>query len=246
VTLSLIIIARNEERDLPRCLASVPFATERIVVDSGSQDRTMELARTAGARVLQRAWDGYGAQKAFALSQATGEWVLSLDADEALSPALAAEIPEALQRAEIAGYDLRFESELFGTTLRHGGFGSEKHLRLFRRERARIAPAALHEGFVVEGPIARLDAPVLHRPYDSLSEYLRKLDAYTTLAAEERRARGRRFSALSVVRWPFGFVRRYLLWGGFLDGYAGFLVAALGATYDLLKDAKLRELEHRG
>lgn len=245
-TLSLIVIARDEERDLPRCLASVPCASERIVVDSGSRDRTMELARAAGAQVLEHAWEGYGAQKAFALGQAHGEWVLSLDADEELSPALAAELPAALRRTDVAGYRLRFQSELFGTTLRHGGFGGERHLRLFRRERARIAPAALHEGFAVEGRVETLEAPVLHRPYASISEYLRKLDDYTTLAAQERRAGGRRFRVLSVLRWPFGFVRRYLLWGGFLDGYAGFLAAALGATYDLLKDAKLRELEQRG
>lgn len=240
--LSLIVIARDEERDLPRCLASVP-ADEKIVVDSGSRDRTREVAVAAGAKVVEHPWQGYGKQKAFALAQATGEWVLSLDADEALSPELAAELPRAMERADVAGYELAYRSEVFGKVLRFGGWGHEHHLRLFRREKARIADVAVHEGFVVDGQVERLRQPVLHRPYEDLSEYLRKLDRYTTLAAVERERRGRRFSPLSIARAPWGFFRRYVLFGGFLDGYPGFLAASLGAMYDVLKVAKQRELQ---
>jgi glycosyltransferase involved in cell wall biosynthesis len=244
-SLSLIVITRDEERDLPRCLASAPFAEQVIVVDSGSQDRTREVAQAAGAKVLEQPWLGYGPQKAFAFAQATTEWILSLDADEALSPELAQEMPSALQRAEVDGYQLRFRTEMFGRVLRHGGFGAERHLRLFRRERGRMSEAVLHEGVAVPGRVETLGGAVLHRPYADLSEYLSKLDRYTTLAAAQRQGAGRRFSTWSALRLPWGFGRRYLLQLGILDGYAGFLAAALGGVYELLREAKLQELEER-
>ncbi len=242
-TLSLAVIACDEERDLPRCLASAAFADERVVIDSGSRDRTREVAAVAGARVVEQPWLGYGAQRAFALSQVTGDWVLVLDADEVLSPELAAEIPAAIARPDVDGYRLRFRSELFGRTLRYGGFGGETHLRLFRRGRAHYRDAAIHEGVAVEGRVETLRGHVLHRPYASLSEYLVKLERYSTLAAAQRHAAGRRFSPFAAARMPWGFLRRYLLQLGLLDGYAGYVSAALGALSDFLKDAKLQDLE---
>jgi len=242
-SVSLIVIARDEAHDLPRCLASVPFAAEKIVVDSGSADRTREVAAEAGARVIEHAFEGYGAQKAFAFAQASSEWVLSLDADEALSPELAEEIPRALASTACDGFLLRYRSEVAGKVLRFGGWGTEHHLRLFRRSKARIEPVVVHEGFRVDGKVGRLRAPVLHRPYADLSEWLCKLDLYAGLGAQERTRRGRRFYSLSGLRAPWGFFRRYVLRLGFLDGYPGYLAAALGATYDMLKLAKQRELE---
>ena len=243
MNVSLIVIARDEERDLPTCLASVPFASEKIVVDSGSRDRTRELAAAAGARVIEHAFESYGAQKAFAFAQATGEWVLSLDADESLSPELAAEIPAAVAATDRDGFLLRYRSEVGGKVLRFGGWGTEHHLRLVRRRKARIEPVLVHEGFRVDGKIGRLRHPLFHRPYANLSEWMHKLDLYSELGAKERARRGRRFYALSGLRAPWGFFRRYILRLGFLDGYPGFLAAAMGATYDMLKLAKQRELE---
>ena len=242
-SVSLVVIARDEEADLPACLASVPFAAEKVVVDSGSHDRTHDVARAAGARLIEQTWLGYGLQKAFAFKQAQGDWILNLDADERLSPELAAEIPTATERADIAGYRLRYRSEMFGRTLRFGGLGHETHLRLFRRSAGRVAERTLHEGVEVDGRVATLSGRVLHRSYASYSEYLTKLDAYTTLSAQARSAQGRRFSALSAARLPWGFFRRYLLQLGFLDGFAGFTHAALAGFYDFLKEAKLQELE---
>jgi glycosyltransferase involved in cell wall biosynthesis len=243
VSLSLIVIARDEERDLPRCLGSVPFATEKIVVDSGSRDRTREVAAQAGAQVVEHAFESYGAQKAFALSLAKSEWVLSLDADESLSPALAQEIPAAIAASPCSGFLLRYRSEVAGRVLRFGGWGNERHLRLFRRDKASIEPVGVHEGFRVQGPLGRLRHPVLHRPYADLGEWMGKLDLYAGLAAKERVRRGQHFHPLSGLRAPWGFFRRYVLRLGFLDGYPGYLAAALGATYDMLKLAKQRELE---
>jgi glycosyltransferase involved in cell wall biosynthesis len=244
-SISLVVIARDEEIDLPACLASVPFAAEKIVVDSGSSDRTREVARAAGAKVIDQAWLGYGPQKAFAFQQASSDWILNLDADERLSTELAAEIPKAAERTETAGYRLRYRSEMFGRTLRFGGLGSESHLRLFRRGKGRVAERTLHEGIDVDGEVGTLAAPVLHRSYADYSEYLRKLDRYTTLAAEARFAEGRRFTPLAAARLPWAFFRRYVLQLGFLDGFAGFAYAALSGFYDFLKEAKLQDLERR-
>ena len=241
-SLSLVVITRNEERDLPRCLASVPCANEVVVVDSGSTDRTLELARDAGAKVISHPWSGYGPQKAFAVSQAQSEWVLNLDADEALSPELASSLPQAIARDDVNGFKLRFQSEMFGRTLRHGGLGHETHLRLYRRARAKMGQQQVHEGVEIDGIVETLPGHVLHRPYADLSEYLAKLDSYTTLAAAQRHAAGRKPWLLWPARMPIGFLRRYVLQLGFLDGYAGFLWAALGGLHDLIREAKLRDL----
>jgi glycosyltransferase involved in cell wall biosynthesis len=244
--LSLIVVTQDEERDLPSCLASAAFAEEKIVVDSGSRDRTLEVARGCGATVLHRDWEGYGAQKAFALTQATGDWVLSLDADEQLSPELAAEIPAAIQRSDVDGYWLRFQTIFLGKKLRFGAALGERHLRLFRRAKGKFDPRPIHEGVVVDGRVGTLAGPVIHESHRSLDEYFRKFNAYTTAMAEERRRRGHRFSVLSAWRLPGRFFSRYVLRGGFLDGYAGFTYASLLAFYDFVKYAKLGDLEREG
>lgn len=241
--LSVIVITRNEERDLPECLASVAFADEVIVVDSQSTDRTCELARHAGARVIVRPWPGHAAQKAFALAQATGDWVLSLDADERCSPELRDAIPRAIAQDGVDGYDVLFRTWAFGRRARFGGRYGERHIRLFRRAKASFPERAIHESAVVEGGVARLDAPILHHTYVSLEEFVEKVNRYSSLAASERFARGKRFSALSLLRWPWGFFKRYVLWLGLLDGVDGFLYAAISGLYDVLKVAKLRDLE---
>ncbi len=241
--LSVTIIARNEERDLPDCLASVSFADEIVVVDSGSSDRTLEIARAAGAKVFENPWSGYGAQKAFALSKATGEWVLNLDADERCSPELRRELLLALAKGGHDAYSIPFETHLFGRRAHFGGFGGERHLRLFRRVKASYPPREVHEGVRVEGSIGRLREPIVHHPYESLEEYFEKFNAYTSAMAKERAQAGRFFSAWSVFRWPWGFFRRYVLQLGFLDGYAGFLHASLSGLYDFVKYAKLDDYE---
>lgn len=244
--LSATLIARNEERDLPACLESLKgVADEIVLVDSGSTDRTLEIARAAGARVFQREWPGYGPQKQFALEQATGDWVLNLDADERLTPALAAEI-RALMNASpsAAGYALPFRLFFMGRRLRFGRGARETHVRLFLREKASYPARAIHEGVTVEGPVGSLSGAVDHHSYRNFSEYLAKCDEYTGLIAAKKRASGARFSAWMHLRLPAEFFARYVLKGGFLDGSAGFAYAALSAMYAWLKHARL--MEERG
>jgi len=244
--LSVIVIAKDEERDLPGCLASVAFADEIVVVDAESTDRTRELAQAAGAQVVVRPWPGHAAQKAFALSQARGDWVLSLDADERCSEALKAAIPALIgEGARADGYLVRFQTWAFGRRQRFGGRWTERHLRLFRREKASFPAREIHESAEVEGTLARVDAPIVHHTYRSLDELVEKLNRYSTLGALERFKKGRRFSILSLLRAPWGFFKRYVLWLGVLDGWDGLVQAALGATYDFLKYAKLRDLEQQ-
>ncbi len=246
--LCVAVIARDEERDLPGCLESVTLGAELVeqivvVVDATTTDRTAELARAAGAKVFVRPWPGFAAQRTFALEQATAEWVLFLDADERCSKELAAALPAALADAQAQGYSIPFETWAFGARLRHGGFARESHLRLFRRQAARFPAKAVHEGAVVEGQVRPLAAPIVHHTYDSLEDYFEKFNRYTSDAAKERYAAGARLGLLSVLRWPWGFFRRYVLQLGFLDGWAGLLMALLSGLYDFVKVAKLGDLE---
>lgn len=243
---SLIVVTRDEERDLPGCLDSVPFADEVIVVDSGSTDRTVGIATTRGAKVFHNPWPGDGPQKAFALGHATGDWVLNLDADERLSGPLQQEIPPAIASGNADGYSLRYRTVFFGRALRFGGAGRERHLRLFRRERGRFEARPIHGGALVQGRVGVLRAPVVHEPYRSLEEYFDKFNRYTTQVARARRGEGARFSAASALRLPWGFASRYLFRLGFLDGYAGFAYASLSAFYDFVKYAKLHDIEPDG
>lgn len=241
--LSVTIIARDEERDLPDCLASVAFADEIVVVDSGSRDQTRAIALAAGAKVLERSFDNFGAQKQFALAQATGDWVLNLDADERCSSALQQAVAAAIAQEGVGGYQVRFETWLFGRRARFGGLARERHLRLFRREGARYPPRAVHEGVEVAGEIRALEAPIVHHTYRSLEEYLDKINRYTSAAAADRYAAGRRSSAFALPRGAWGFFRRYVLQLGLLDGYVGLVFAVMSGLYDFLKIAKLADLE---
>ena len=241
--LSAILIVRNEERDLPECLASLKgLVDEIVVVDSHSTDRTRDIAAAAGARVIERDFAGFGPQKQFALEQATGDWVLNIDADERLTPDLAREIRAAIDGSPaVNGYLLRYANYFLGRRLRFGGHWSERHLRLFRRDRAHYAGKEIHEGITVVPPLGRLRHCVRHNSYGNVGEYLEKCNRYTGLIARDKFQRGKRFSWAHHLRLPWEFFHRYILKLGFLDGTPGFVYAALSAYYAWLKFVRLME-----
>jgi len=226
--LSATIITKNEARDLPACLASLAFCDEIVVVDSGSTDATVAIAEAHGCRVLIRTdWIGFGAQKQRALDAATGDWVLSIDADETIPPALAAEIRAAIETGANAGYRINRLNIFLGKPLRHGGWYPDRHLRLVRRDAARFTEHLVHEALTVEGAVYDLATDMPHQSYRDLDEVLDKQRRYAISGAEQRRATGRKGGVgKAVQRASWTFVRLYILKRGFLDGREGFLAAA--------------------
>jgi glycosyltransferase involved in cell wall biosynthesis len=228
--LSAIVITRNEAANIAECLRSLAFCDEAIVVDSGSEDETVQRAEAAGARVTTHPFSGFGAQKNHALSLATGEWVLSLDADEQVTPELAAEIEAAVAAGAADGYAMPRLSSFCGRVIRHSGWHPDYVLRLFRRDRARFSDNLVHERVICDGKIARLTQPLIHHPIRTLEDALLRIDRYSTAGAAEIVASGRRVSfASGILHGGWAFLRTYVLRAGFLDGREGFLVAAYNA-----------------
>lgn len=248
--LSVCVIARDEERDLPELLASLATLRaalgadfECVVLDSGSKDGTRAVAERWGARTAARDFDDFASQKQACLDLCTGDWVLSLDCDERLTPGLAEDILRVISGpAGPAGYVLPFEVEFEGKVLRWGGLGGETHLRFFQRAKGRFGGEHVHEGVRVDGPVARLRHPVRHRPYADLAEYREKFEVYTERAARARLAAGRRPSPLDALRPWWELFSRLVLKLGVLDGRQGVLWAHLSATHTRRKYQRLAEL----
>jgi len=228
--LSAIVITKNEASNIADCLDSIAFCDERIVVDSGSTDDTVRIAESKGARVVQHAFEGFGAQKNFALSLAQGEWLLSLDADERVSAQLAEEILKAIAQPAADAYEMPRLSTFCGRPMRHSGWFPDYVLRLFRRGKARFSDDLVHERVVADGRVTRLKHSLIHHPVLRLEDALSRMDRYSTAGADMLVASGRRVSFITgLVRGFWAFVRTYLLRGGFLDGHEGFLLAVANA-----------------
>jgi glycosyltransferase involved in cell wall biosynthesis len=228
--LSAIIITRNEAANIVACLDSVAFCDEIVVVDGGSDDDTVARAESKGARVSKRDWAGFGAQKNAALSLATGDWVLSIDADERVSEALAREIEAAIAKGQADGYELSRLSSFLGREMRHSGWYPDYVLRLFRRGRARFSDDLVHERVICDGPVVRLSGALYHRPVVRLEDALRRADGYSTASAAMIVKSGRRVSfASGITHGLWTFFRTYVLQRGFLDGREGFLLAVANA-----------------
>lgn len=239
-TLSAIVITRNEAANIGACLDSLAFCDERIVVDSGSDDDTVALARKHGATtVAVHPWQGFGAQKNHALSLAAGEWVLSIDADERVTPELAQAIRDAIASDRAAGYEMPRLSRFLGREMRHSGWYPDYVLRLFRRRNGRFSDRLVHESVQCDGPVGRLEPPLLHHPVHSIADSLSRMDRYSTAGAEMLLASGRRVSfASGLTHGWWAFVRTYFLQRGFLDGREGLILAianAEGTYYRYMK-----------
>ncbi|MEO8053602.1 MAG: glycosyltransferase family 2 protein [Acidobacteriota bacterium] len=247
--LTVTLIARDEEDRLPEALAAVAFAEEIVVVvDSATTDKTAEIAEAAGAHVLVRAFDGFGTQKNAAAALATHRWVLSIDADEVVSPALALEIRSrlaatVLETSPPAAFRIPIRLEFLGRELHFGRDTVVRPARLYDRTRARFSEDPVHEKVVAQGPVEALDESILHRSYRDLAHYLEKLDRYTTLAAEAKWAARKGGMPFLPVRVVWEFFDRAILRLGVLDGTAGLTFAALSSANTLVKYLKLRELE---
>jgi glycosyltransferase involved in cell wall biosynthesis len=238
--LSVVIVARDEAHNIADCVASASFADEVLVLDSGSRDDTVALAQAAGARVVCTDWPGYGPQVARGFSMATGEWVLSLDADERVTPALRAEIERAIAVPGCDGYRLPRLSEFCGRFIRHSGWRPDYTLRLGRREKAGFTDHFLHAHMTVQGRLGDLRHPLIHYSYPDLGDVLEKLDRYSTGHARDMLARGREGSlSRALLAGLFAFVRTYVLRLGFLDGRHGLMLAIFNAEYTYYKYLKL-------
>jgi glycosyltransferase involved in cell wall biosynthesis len=241
--LSLCVITRDAAGEIVDCLASAAFAGEVVVVDSGSRDDTVEIARGRGARVIERAWAGFGAQKNFAVGAAAHDWVLCLDADERVTPEMAAAIASEITAPRAGAYAFARRNRFLGRWLAHGEGYPDWNVRLFDRRRARWSDDPVHEHVLVDGPVVRLAGDLLHASAESLDAYLAKQNHYTTLQAAAMNARGERAGVTRMVVSPIvRFIRFYVLRLGFLDGVAGLVHIAIGCQNSFLKYAKLRAL----
>lgn len=239
--LSVIIITKNEAAHIADCLDSVSFADEIIVLDSGSTDNTREIAAAKGAKVTTSPdWPGFGPQKNRALELASGIWVLSIDADERVTPELAAEIQRELAQPRASAYKIARLSNFGGRWIRHSGWWPDHVLRLFRQDSARFKDVAVHESVVTTSPVAVLDGHFLHYPYADLETFIAKINHYSTEAACMMHAKGKTSSLAGAIGHSvWTFVRIYLIRRGFLDGKEGFVLAAMGAAGSFFRYNKL-------
>lgn len=241
--ISVAIITRNAAADLERCLRSVAFADQIMVLDQGSADGTDEVCRRAGAELHQTEWLGFGPTKQKAVSLCRNRWVLSLDSDEEVSPELQAAIASLPEDTPTAAFAINRLSRFLGVWIRHCGWHPEYVVRLFDTRQARFNDKLVHEAVETNGKIRRLPGLVHHYTYATLESYLEKMNRYSTLSAEEMAAKGRRSSlAGAVVRANVTFWRMWLLKAGFLDGWPGTVLCLVSGFYTLGKYAKLRQL----
>jgi glycosyltransferase involved in cell wall biosynthesis len=261
VTLSVVIITHNEEANLARTLASVKSLVddgkgEIIVVDSGSTDRTVEIAKSFGAKVFVEEWKGFATQKNSAIDKATGHWILSLDADEAVTPKLLEEISSAMfaqgqlrlykpdSPMIVDAFSMPRQNLFLEKRIRHGGFWPDRKTRLFLNGKGRFAMRPVHESVQVAGRVGKLNAPLIHHSYPTLSDYIEHMNRYSSLGAEMVVAKGKvRFSAINIVARPvLTFIYNYFFRLGFLDGREGLLLHLNHAVYVSWKYAKAWEL----
>ncbi|MEZ5359574.1 MAG: glycosyltransferase family 2 protein [Candidatus Zixiibacteriota bacterium] len=242
MNISAIIITKNEEANIERCLRSVAWTDEIILVDSNSTDRTVEIAKSFDAKIFNPEWKGFGPAKQYALEQASGDWILSIDADEEVTFTLKNEILQLLEgNPEFCGYFLPRKTQFLGRWILYSGWYPDYVLRLFKKDAGCFTEALVHEKVEVEGATGKLHNALMHYSYPSLEDYMHKMDNYSSLGAAELFKKGRDVSPYTAaLKAPVSFLRKYILQRGWKDGWEGFLIAYLTSTGTLLKYAKLR------
>ncbi len=244
IQLSVVIITFNEEKNLDRCLKSIQdIADEIIITDSFSTDNTLAIARKYNARVIQQEFLGYGGQKNFATAAATHDWVLSLDADEALMPELRKSIKEVKQSPQFSVYEMPRLTSYCGQWIHHGGWYPDKQTRLYDRTKGHWVERKVHEYWATDNnePVGVLKGDLLHYSFASIAEHLLKIEKYTELSAREAVLKGKDVSILKMLFSPFWhFFHEYFIRLGFLDGYYGYIICKLSAYSAFLKCTKIR------
>jgi len=243
--ISVAIITKDEGANIRDCLESVVWADEIVVVDSGSTDKTREICQNFKARFYSEEWKGFSRQKNSAIEKTRNEWVMSLDADERVTPALRQEIAKVLEQDPFCdGYYIARKNFFRGHWIRRCGWYPDFNLRLFRKSRGRFQERTVHERVEIQGELSYLKNPLEHKTYRTLSDFLQRMDRYSTLAAKEMQKEGREYRFYDAFfRPPFTFLQMYLLRAGFLEGYRGFLLSVLYSFYTFSKYSKLKEIE---
>lgn len=242
-SISLAVITENEEKNIQRMLESAAFVNEIIVIDSGSTDKTADICKKAGAKVYHREWPGFADQKNFAFEKCRCSWILSLDADEALSKNLAVEIKNAVQKAkkDITGFSMPRLSFYLGKWIRHGGWYPDRKTRLVSRKAAEWQGKGLHEKLIVIGKVKKLKNPILHYVYKNISHQINTINNYSTAYAKDTGVKGGVFLILGLFHMAVKFFECYLWKMGFLDGWQGFIIAMNSGWYIFIKHAKAWE-----
>lgn len=246
--LSVTIITLNEEKHLDKALESVAkIASEIIVVDSGSIDKTVEIAKIYGAKIFYRKFDNYASQKNFAVEKASGDWILALDGDEIIEEKLAEEIKNAIESDEFAAYSIPRKNIIFGKFIKYTRWQPEldRHVWLFRKDLGKWA-GFVHEEVEVKGKIGQLKSAKVHFQYDTVSEFFEMINRYSSIEAREWYEKGQRFSGFGLIYAPaYNFLVRYFYRLGFLDGWRGFVLSYLMAIYNVVVVVKLWELQRK-
>ncbi len=246
MTLTVSIITLNEEKNLARTLESVKkFADEIVIVDSGSTDKTEEIAKSFNAKFYFQKWLGYGPQRNKAIELASSEWVLNIDADEEISEELAKKIVDIKDEKNdnIDVFKINFMSVCFGKKIKHGGWSNSYRIRLFKKNSGRFNENNVHEEFITNSHIGKINEYILHHSYSDLGDYFTKFNKYTTLGAIEYYKKNKKANLVSIVLNPiYKFIRMYFFRLGFLDGLEGFILAITSSLYTMVKYYKLKEI----
>lgn len=247
--LSVAMITLNEEKVLERTLLSVQeIADEIVIVDSGSTDKTKDIARKYGAKIIDQKWLGYGKQRNVAIDNATNDWVLNIDADEEISKELRDKI-KSIKKGEIQGnvFEINFTSVCFGKKLKHGGWSNSYHIRLFKKSSGRFNDNMVHEEFITNDKVVVLKEEIYHHSYLTLEDYFVKFNRYTTEGAIDYYKKGKKASCMQIIFNPiYKFIKMYIIRLGFLDGIEGLMIASTSSLYSMVKYFKLREIYKNG
>ncbi|MDZ7860058.1 MAG: glycosyltransferase family 2 protein [Candidatus Krumholzibacteriota bacterium] len=245
--LSVVIITKNEERNIRRCLESVRWADEIVVIDSGSTDKTLSICREYGCRVVETEWLGFGRTRQLAVEKASNDWILSIDSDEEVSSELAERIREILsEKIDKCGFKFKRITFYIGRLIKHSGWNREYCLRLFNRKYGSYNSRDVHEYVEIKGETGRIEEEIMHYSYHTISDHLKKIDKYTTLGARQLFNQGKKSSVFkAILRAKFRFIKMYFINMGFLDGKEGLILAFNSAFYVFLKYIKLWEKHNK-